>query len=121
MAGADKGAAPAQRASGAAGAHGAGHAAEGTAHLIKMANDIGRFFAAEDRHEDAVAGVANHLRKFWSPRMREKLIAYLRTGAADPDMPVLEPLPREALERIAVQPAAKPAMMPGGDPGGDAG
>lgn len=113
MSGKSKGAAAAPSAS--------AHTQEGPAHLIKMANDIGHFFAAEDRHEDAVAGVANHLRKFWTPRMRQKLIAYLRSGTPDAEMPVLEALPREALERIADAPSAKPAMVAGGDPGGDAG
>jgi len=46
--------------------------------LIEMANDIGNFFSAEPREEDRVAGVANHLSRFWDPRMRRQIIAYAR-------------------------------------------
>ena len=46
--------------------------------LVTMANDIGNFFGAEPRPEDRIAGVANHLSRFWDPRMRRQLIAYAR-------------------------------------------
>jgi formate dehydrogenase subunit delta len=46
--------------------------------LVAMANDIGNFFAGEPRPEDRVAGVANHLSRFWNARMRRQLIAYVR-------------------------------------------
>ena len=48
--------------------------------LIKMANDIAAFFAAEPRREDAIAGVAGHLRKFWDPRMRREILELLDAG-----------------------------------------
>lgn len=51
--------------------------------LVSMANDIGHFFAGEPRHEDAVAGVLNHLRRFWDPRMRRQIVEHLRQGGAD--------------------------------------
>ncbi|HXC09895.1 MAG TPA: formate dehydrogenase subunit delta [Steroidobacteraceae bacterium] len=46
-----------------------------------MANDIGNFFRAEPEREDAVAGIANHIDKFWTKRMREKLAAHLKQDA----------------------------------------
>lgn len=49
-------------------------------HLVRMANDIGHFFAGEPRPEDAVAGVLNHLRRFWDPRMRRQIVEHLRAG-----------------------------------------
>lgn len=49
-------------------------------HLVTMANDIGNFFGGEPRKEDAIAGVANHLRKFWDPRMRRQIQDYARKG-----------------------------------------
>jgi formate dehydrogenase subunit delta len=107
-------------AGGGAGGQAGGHAHEGVSHLIKMANDIGHFFQAEDRREDAVVGIASHIRKFWSPRMREKLLQYV-ARPADPELPALDALAREAMERLAAAPAAIPAVPPGGDPGGDAG
>jgi len=38
-------------------------------HLVKMANQIGDFFGSQ-RHSDGAAGVADHIKKFWDPRMR---------------------------------------------------
>ena len=77
----------------AGGAHAAPHGSG--EHLVKMANDIGNFFRAEPVHEDAVAGIANHIAKFWTQRMRDKLAAHLKEGGAE-----LDELPREAFRRI---------------------
>jgi len=85
----------------AGGAHEAdGHG--GAEHLVKMANDIGHFFGAEPVREDAVAGIANHIAKFWTKRMRAKLTAHVKRGGDAG----LEELPREALRRLADQPTA---------------
>lgn len=46
-------------------------------HLAAMANDIANFFAAEPDREAAVIGVSGHLKKFWDPRMRRQIVAYL--------------------------------------------
>lgn len=48
--------------------------------LVKMANEIAAFFAAEPERADAVAGVVGHLRKFWDPRMRRALLAHHDAG-----------------------------------------
>ena len=80
-------------------------------HLVKMANDIGNFFRAQPKPE-AVAGIANHIRSFWSPRMRKKLIGELDAGATG-----LDELPREALCSLREHPADKPDQPPGGDAG----
>jgi formate dehydrogenase subunit delta len=70
----------------------------GAEHLVKMANDIGNFFRAEPVREDAIAGISNHIAKFWTKRMRQKLNAHLRQdGDAS-----LDELPREALRRLTV-------------------
>jgi formate dehydrogenase subunit delta len=50
-----------------------------TERLIHMANQIADFFAAHPR-EQAVAGVADHLEKFWDPRMRMALVTYAEAG-----------------------------------------
>ena len=63
--------------------------------LVRMANDIGHFFAAEPKRADAVAGVANHIRRFWDPRMRRQIAAHLAAGGEG-----LEPLAREALSSL---------------------
>jgi len=89
---------------------GAEHGSEGhgtSEHLVKMANDIGHFFGAEPEREDAIAGIANHIAKFWTKRMRDKLTAQIkRDGDAG-----LDELPREALRRLAAQPAAQASTV----------
>jgi formate dehydrogenase subunit delta len=47
--------------------------------LIYMANQIGKFFAPQ-KHDNAVAGIAGHLTRFWTPAMREKIIRHLEQG-----------------------------------------
>lgn len=66
--------------------------------LVTMANDIGQFFGGEPRFEDAVAGVLNHLRKFWDPRMRRQIVAYLRDGGTN----LAEPA-RSAVQALAAE------------------
>jgi len=51
--------------------------------LIEMANDIANFFAADPDRDAGIAGVANHLRKFWEPRMRRQLIEHVRAHGAE--------------------------------------
>ncbi len=82
-----------------------------TQHLVHMANDIGNFFRAQPR-QDAVTGIANHIRSFWSPQMRQKLMAELDAGGVG-----LDELPREALRSLREHPADKPNQPPGGDAG----
>ncbi|HWX56986.1 formate dehydrogenase subunit delta [Bradyrhizobium sp.] len=62
--------------------------------LIYMANQIGKFFQSQG-HDQAVAGVAEHIRKFWDPRMRRGIFAHLDAGGAG-----LDPNVREALEAL---------------------
>jgi formate dehydrogenase subunit delta len=57
--------------------------------LVHMANQIGQFFASQ-RHEDAVASIADHLKKFWDPRMRAAIVAHLDQGGAGLDPLVLQ-------------------------------
>lgn len=56
-----------------------------TEQLVKMANDIGDFFRAEPERADAIAGIANHLQRFWDPRMRRALISYVKDGGEGVD------------------------------------
>jgi len=51
--------------------------------LVRMANDIGNFFKAEPDHATAVDGVALHLKRFWDPRMRKEIVAYVDGGGAE--------------------------------------
>jgi formate dehydrogenase subunit delta len=62
--------------------------------LAYMANQIGKFFAHQ-KHDQAVASIAEHLRKFWDPRMQKTIVANL-------DSPTLklDPATREAVEQL---------------------
>ena len=62
--------------------------------LVYMANQIGKFFASQGP-EQAVAGTAEHIRKFWDPRMRSAILAHVEAGGGG-----LEPFVREALDRL---------------------
>jgi formate dehydrogenase subunit delta len=71
--------------------------------LIYMANQIGKFFQSQG-NDKAVPGIAEHLRKFWEPRMRTAILAHLDAGGSG-----LDPEVREAvatLRSIEVQPKA---------------
>jgi formate dehydrogenase subunit delta len=74
-------------------------------HLIVMANQIGTFFASMPDRDEALAGVADHIRRFWEPRMRRALLAALDEPDAAASM---APLVRDALTRSrdALTPAA---------------
>jgi formate dehydrogenase subunit delta len=63
--------------------------------LVTMANDIAAFFAAEPDPESGAEQVANHLRKFWEPRMRTEIQRCLEQGGAG-----LSPLARRGVERL---------------------
>jgi formate dehydrogenase subunit delta len=71
--------------------------------IIKMANDIGHFYAAEPLREDAIAGIANHISRYWAKRMREKLVEQAQHQDCG-----LEELPLAAARRLAA-PAVAPA------------
>jgi formate dehydrogenase subunit delta len=52
-----------------------------------MANQIGKFFVSEDK-ETAVAAIADHITKFWDPRMRAEILVHLAAGGEglDPEV-----------------------------------
>lgn len=45
--------------------------------LVKMVNQIGTFFESMPDRNEALEGIAIHLKKFWDPRMRKALIAMI--------------------------------------------
>ena len=86
---------------------------DASAQLMQMANDIGNFFRSEPERKEAIAGIANHISRFWTPRMRQKLLAHVaQYGEA-----ALDELPREALKSIAKNSAPTRPEPPGGDAG----
>ena len=47
--------------------------------MVHMANQVALFFASAAPGE-AAAGVADHLQKYWEPRMRRQLLRYVELG-----------------------------------------
>jgi formate dehydrogenase subunit delta len=79
---------------------GTGHSHEAGEHLVAMANDIGNYFRVQER-EEAIAGIANHIKRYWTPRMRQKLNTYLAQGHGG-----LDELPRAAIDSLNVKASA---------------
>ncbi|MGV1015404.1 MAG: formate dehydrogenase subunit delta [Methyloceanibacter sp.] len=69
--------------------------------LVYMANQIGKFFEAQ-KADEVIPGIANHIKKFWDPRMRQAIFVYLDQGGEGLDSPV-----REALERLKAEAEGK--------------
>jgi formate dehydrogenase subunit delta len=65
--------------------------------LIMMANQIGTFFASQ-KADDAVHGIADHIQKFWDPRMRAAILEHVNSGGEG-----LLPQVRLAIEQLAQQ------------------
>jgi hypothetical protein len=80
--------------------------------IVRMANQIGTFFSSKP-HEEGVAGTAEHVNKFWEPRMRRHFFEVVDAGGAG-----LLPIVREAAARIR-RPAEPPSNAANaGAPGG---
>ncbi len=62
--------------------------------LVYMANQIAIFFETQPG-DDGAEKVAEHLRSFWEPRMRERIFAMIDAGEAEG----LSPLARAGIER----------------------
>lgn len=71
--------------------------------LVYMANQIGNFFKSQG-HDKAVPGIAEHIKKFWDPRMRKGIFAHLDAGGAG-----LEPNVLEALKTLKQASATSPS------------
>lgn len=61
------------------------------AKLRRMADQIGKNFEATG-HDNAVAATADHIGKFWDPRMKAQIFA--------DDLSQLSPIAREAIEKL---------------------
>jgi formate dehydrogenase subunit delta len=70
------------------------------ADMVRMVNQIAAYYRSYP-HEEAVEGIAGHLRSFWDPRMRAKLSAHLEAGG-------------EGLDDLALAGAKAAFMAPAG-------
>ncbi|MBI3899329.1 MAG: formate dehydrogenase subunit delta [Gammaproteobacteria bacterium] len=71
-------------------------------HLVTMANQIGAFFESQPDRNEAVAGVADHLRRFWDPRMRRAIVAHVQGGHND-----LKQIVADAVKVLAAEQAER--------------
>lgn len=62
--------------------------------IARMANQIGLFFQSKP-HQEGVAGVADHINKFWEPRMRRQFFEMVEAGGDS-----LLPIVREAADSV---------------------
>jgi formate dehydrogenase subunit delta len=46
-------------------------------HLVEMANQIGRYYEAYPNRAEALHGAAQHIRRYWDPRMRAEFLRHL--------------------------------------------
>jgi formate dehydrogenase subunit delta len=51
--------------------------------LVRMANRIGDFFEAMPDRVRAMEDIADHIRKFWEPRMRRQLFEHIDAHGTD--------------------------------------
>lgn len=62
--------------------------------LVKMANQIARNLAARGEQR-AIMATADHIAKFWNPRMRSGIAGHLAAGGEG-----LDPIARAAIDRL---------------------
>lgn len=65
--------------------------------MVRQANQIAEYFKAYPQ-ERAEEGVRGHIRKFWEPRMRAQLIAFVGAGGEG-----LHPLVQTAVASIKAE------------------
>ena len=68
--------------------------------LVMMANQIGKFFTPQ-KGADPIDAIADHIAKFWDPRMRAAIKAHLASGGAGLDAPVREAVGRLKEPKVA--------------------
>ena len=68
--------------------------------LVYMANQIAGFFAGEAK-EAAAAATADHLHKFWDPRMRKQILEHLAQHSGEG----LSPIALAAVKSLAAETA----------------
>ena len=76
------------------------------AKMVHLVNQIALFFQSYP-HDEAVAGVADHVKRFWPVRMRQQLFEYIEEGGTG-----LHALVPEACLALT-PPAASPTQVKG--------
>ena len=66
--------------------------------LVHMANRIGEFFEAMPDPGEACEGVAQHLQRYWEPRMRRELVTHVQANEGLGLRPLVLEAVRERLQ-----------------------
>jgi len=74
--------------------------------LVHMANRIGEFFQTMPNREEARREIAQHLRKFWEPRMRRALLEHLDDAGGDGLLEIVRDAVREHRDALMPTTAA---------------
>lgn len=78
-------------------------------HMVEMANQIGHFYEAYPNRAEALASTAQHIRRFWDPRMRSQFLRHLDEEAVHGLSPfVLEAVQTHRAELTPKEPTGKP-------------
>ena len=80
------------------------HRADPREKIVRMANQIGTFFKSKP-HDEGVAGIAEHINKFWEPRMRRQFFEMVDAGGSEFLPLVLDAAPKIKRPAPPEQPA----------------
>lgn len=72
-------------------------------YLVRMANDIGSFFASEEDPNVAATSIYQHIKRYWEPRMRTRMVAHFNETGGEG----LEGSAKAAVQRLAEETSAK--------------
>ncbi len=69
--------------------------------LVHMANRIAEFFEAMPDQDEARDGIAQHLQRYWEPRMRRELVAHVQANQGVGLRPLVLAAVRERMQAPA--------------------
>jgi hypothetical protein len=86
------------------------------AKIMRMANQIGTFFESKENRAEGVHGVAEHINKFWEPRMRRHFFEIFDAGGEGLKPIVLEAAPqiRRPSQHVTAEQAAEAGAVASG-------
>lgn len=89
--------------------------------LVTMANQIGSFFASFPDREEAQAGIATHIERYWAPRMRVWLYEHMDHEEGAGLAPIVLDAMTRHRRRQELSVAENTSVPKDEDTGGDAG
>lgn len=91
--------------------------------LVKMANQIGDFFHSAAKPGFVEGDIAGHIKRFWDPRMRKEIVAYVENEGGSGLKPEVLGAIKQNKDALcgAKTPIKQEAQFIGPKGGGDAG